>query len=1147
MRYSNSRWSWIIVLVGSLWSVSLAQKKPDIREFEPGKSIERELAGGDVHAYSINVTAGKFLGVIVDQRGIDVILALFAPDGKQLTEVDSPNGTQGPEPISVVAKASGLYRLEVRVPDKKAAAGRYEAKIEALRDATPEDSKAENLKTLAATLAATHTEEDRAALLMKEKELVTRDLLQALKGLGKSFERRDKYPAALSAHLSAQRVAEQIGDHAEIAISLRRSGENYFALGNNAQASAYFFKSLAAFEALGDRAAAAGTLNFLGIVNHQLGNLAEAIEFYQKSLALWREVGNQASIATAIRNIGNIHVLQGNYTAALSHYQQSLAMTEALKDENGLASTLNNMAVVYENQGNLTQSLESYRKSFALREKLGNKRGMANARNNLGGIYQMMGDYQQALEYFQQSLTIRHAIEDKFGVASTLQNIGFNYKAMGDGALALKYFQQSLTLAEEMGNKILIIALRNQLGDLADKAGDYPKAAEHYEKCLSLSEAAGSKIETAKSLNGLAHVHFSEGRHKLAAEFAERAATLAREIGTRHQLIAALTTAGRTYHALNQPVESRQAFAEAITVTESLRSSVAGQEARATLFATAQQPYELYLDVLMQQHKEHPSAGHDVLALQVNEAGRARSLLEALSEARADIRQGVDPVLLQRERSLQQQLNARAERQTRLLSGKHTAEQAAALKKEIYTLTTEYRDVQAQIRQRSPRYAALTQPQPLTVRELQTDVLDADTLLLEYALGEDKSYLWAMTPTSVTSFELPKRAEIEAAVRRAVTLLSDGKQWATSNRIQAEYAEVAGRLSQILLVPVAAQLNGKRLLIVGDSALQYLPFGALPSPKSKVQGPKSRNGRQITGYGQPLIIEHEIVSLPSASTLAILRRETANRARPTKNIAVLADPVFEREDERVSVAATGSQTVSKAGASSASKDTNSELTNSRYLLERAFGPGLQAATAEGGASRVILRIPRLAFTRREADAILAIAPAGEGMKALDFRASRETATSAELAQYRIVHFATHGLLNSEHPELSGIVLSLVNEAGQPVDGFLRLHEIYNLQLSADMVVLSACQTGLGKEIRGEGLVGLTRGFMHAGALRVVASLWKVDDAATAELMKRFYRGMLKDNLRPAAALRAAKVEMWKQKRWNAPFYWAAFELQGEWK
>jgi CHAT domain-containing protein len=166
---------------------------------------------------------------------------------------------------------------------------------------------------------------------------------------------------------------------------------------------------------------------------------------------------------------------------------------------------------------------------------------------------------------------------------------------------------------------------------------------------------------------------------------------------------------------------------------------------------------------------------------------------------------------------------------------------------------------------------------------------------------------------------------------------------------------------------------------------------------------------------------------------------------------------------------------------------------------------------------------------------------------LDFRASRATSISDDLSQYRIVHFATHGLLNSQHPKLSGLVLSLVDERGQPQDGFLQLHEIFNLRLPAELVVLSACQTGLGKEIKGEGLVGLTRGFMYAGAARVMASLWQVSDAGTAELMKRFYRGLLKERKRPAAALRAAQVEMWRRPQWQAPYYWGAFVLQGEWK
>jgi CHAT domain-containing protein len=191
---------------------------------------------------------------------------------------------------------------------------------------------------------------------------------------------------------------------------------------------------------------------------------------------------------------------------------------------------------------------------------------------------------------------------------------------------------------------------------------------------------------------------------------------------------------------------------------------------------------------------------------------------------------------------------------------------------------------------------------------------------------------------------------------------------------------------------------------------------------------------------------------------------------------------------------------------------------------------------------------RLLSTRREAAAISALVPERERMQALDFEASRTTALKPELGEYRIVHFATHGMLNNIHPELSGLVLSLVDESGRRQDGFLRLQDIYNLKLPADLVVLSACRTGLGKEIKGEGLIGLTRGFMYAGAPRIVASLWKVDDRATSELMKRFYQGMLgPEALRPAGALRQAQTSIWKENRWREPYYWAAFVLQGEWK
>jgi len=404
---------------------------------------------------------------------------------------------------------------------------------------------------------------------------------------------------------------------------------------------------------------------------------------------------------------------------------------------------------------------------------------------------------------------------------------------------------------------------------------------------------------------------------------------------------------------------------------------------------------------------------------------------------------------------------------------------------------------------------------------------------LEYALGDEKSFLWAVTPDSVTSYELPKRSEIEAAARRMYELLTARNQRKAGETIEqrrvrisaadAQYQDAADRLSGMVLSPVAAQLGKKRLFVVSDGPLQYIPFAALIDP----------TGTKVQSSKHSLVAKYEIVSSPSASVLALQRRELSGRKEAPESLAVFADPVFDEADDRVRVISSNGNKAAKSRVVRSRIQLPTDLERSA----RDFGISFSDSPS---------KIRRLPFSRSEAEAILEFAPR-DSFKALDFRASRKAAIDTEMSRYRILHFATHGLLNNEHPELSGIVLSLIDERGRPVDGFLRLNEIYNLELPAELVVLSACQTALGKHVKGEGLVGLVRGFMYAGSKRVVASLWKVDDEATAELMKTFYRGMLKEGLRPAAALRAAKVEMSRDKRWQSPYYWAAFELQGEWR
>ncbi|HEY9613446.1 CHAT domain-containing protein, partial [Allocoleopsis sp.] len=620
----------------------------------------------------------------------------------------------------------------------------------------------------------------------------------------------------------------------------------------------------------------------------------------------------------------------------------------------------------------------------------------------------------------------------------------------------------------------------NNIGKAYDELGEKQKALEYFNQSLPIFRVVGDKRGEAATLYNFAYLELNRGN-----------------------LSAALTR-----------IEA------AINIIEDLRTKIASQELRASYFATVQGYYEFYIDLLMQLHKTNPSKGYDVQALNASERARARSLLELLTEAHANIRQGADPKLLEQERTLQQHLDATEQRRIQLLSTQYTNKQLAEIKQQQDSLNTQLEQVQEQIRRTSPRYASLKYPQPLTLSEIQQQVLDDNTLLLEYSLGEDRSYLWAVTKTSINSYELPKRADIEKAAQSFYE--NTGKQKAPEQRglgavPREDSLEVTTKLSQILLSPVAGQLAGKRLLIVSDGALQYLPFAALPTPDSigKDKNPV------------PLIVNYEIVNSPSASTVAIIRQDTNGRRLAPKKVAVIADPVFSKDDERLK--------------------TSVGATTGGLPLQSANLNDLDSLALTRSATETGVTFQRLPFTRKEGDRILSLIPNTQSQSAFDFAANRATATNPQLSQYQIVHFATHGILNSQNPELSGVVLSLVDEKGTPQNGFLRLNDIFNLNLPAELVVLSACETGLGKEIKGEGLVGLTRGFMYAGAPRVMVSLWSVADEGTSELMSRFYKKMLQDKLQPAAALRAAQIEMLQTPQWKSPYYWAAFTLQGEWK
>lgn len=901
-----------------------------------------------------------------------------------------------------------------------------------------------------------------------------------------------KYEVALALYRA-------LGEREQTAAMLYNLGFVTRALGEMPQALAFYQQALALQRGGTDRGAEAATLNDIGEVDVLLGEMLAAKDYLAQALLIRQQIGDKNGTAITLNNLGVAARIAGEYEKAREHYEQVLPLRRALGDKLGEGVTLHNLAAIYQVLGDLPKAQELLRQAVALMRLAGDKHGEANSLKNLGDVYRELGDWPQARAHYEQALALKRLVGDKRGEAIALSHVGSAYRALGDLPKALECQQQALRLIQEIGDKLSQAGVLNNLGAVYNSLGDLPQALQHYEQALALCREVGEKRREADTLKNLALIHRDQG-----------------------QLAAAHTQ-----------------IEQAIALLELIRAAAGNDTDRAAFLATVLDFYELQTDLLMQMHKQAPQAGHEQQALESSEQSRARSLLETLHETRADLRTGVPAALLEREQNLRQRLTAGLDQFSRLLKSNHTAAQKAAAEEALDVLVAEQRRLQTELKKNSPRYAALTQPQPLTTAELQTQVLDDDTLLLEYALGEKRSYLWLVSTTAVSAYELPPRAKIEAAARQVYELLTArqpqsgltaAQQRARVTAAETAFSPQAAALSQMLLGPVTAKLGKQRLAIVAGGALAYVPFAGLPDPAAD-------------GAGKPLLAAHEIINLPSASVLAMLRNEFTGRQKAEGTVAVLADPVFETDDPRVLIARKTSPP--RKGADKLATKPQPEPAALTAELARAVRSFKGSANlADNTPAQHLTRLP---FSREEADAIAALAPAGKVLRATGFQASRAMSQKEELGRYRFVHFATHGLLNAEHPELSGLVFSLVDEAGQPQDGFLRLHEIYNLRLSAEVVVLSACQTALGKEVRGEGLIGLTRGFMHAGAPHVVASLWQVDDLATAELMKRFYTAMLKQNLRPAAALRAAQLELFGQKRYAAPFYWAAFTLQGDWR
>ncbi|MBW4613612.1 MAG: tetratricopeptide repeat protein [Desmonostoc vinosum HA7617-LM4] len=969
-----------------------------------------------------------------------------------------------------------------------------------------------------------------------------------LNNIGLVYDSLGDKQKALSFFNQALPISRAVGNKRGEATTLNNIGLVYNSLGDKQKALSFFNQTLTIDRATSDRQGEATTLNNIGSVYSDLGDKQKALSFYNQALPLRRATSDRRGEAATLANIGNVYDDLGDKQKALSFYNQALPILRAVGYIEGEATTLNNIGLVYDDLGDKQKALSFYNQALAIHRTVGNRAGEATVLNNIGLVYDSLADKQKALTFYNQALPIFRAVGNKEGEANTLTNIGVVYSDLGDKQKALSFYNQALPISRAIGDRQRESETLNGIGAVYSDLGDKQKALSFYNQALSIKRAIVDRKGEAIALSDIGTVYSDLGDKQKALSFYNQALPISRAIGYRAGEASILVNIGAVYSDLGDKQKALSfynqalpilravgyraaqastlyniAFTErnrgnlqqaltqveaAIKIIEDLRTKIDSQELRASYFASKQDVYKFYIDLLMQLHKKDPSKGYDALALQASDRSRARSLIELLTEANIDIKKDIDPKLLAEEQRLQLLVDAKEKQLSQLSTQKEPPNQLVAqTKQQLENLLKQQQELKVKIRATNPEYANLKYPQPLTLSEIQQQ-LDKNTLLLQYSLGEERSYLWVVTPNSLDTYELPKREQIEKLAKNLYNnyLRNPGMQGVSPE----ETAKAADELSKLILAPVADKLEQQRIVIVGDDALQYIPFAALTS------------GKSATGSNyQPLVVNHEIISLPSISTIAIIRQQLKTRAKAPKTLAILADPVFTASDERV----TG-------------KSTN---TNNDLDIE------LQQSALNRSARNINLsQIERLKNTRTEAQEILKLIPS-DRLQAFDFDANYNWATNKQLSQYRMLHFATHGFLDSTNPELSGIVLSLIDKQGKPQKGFLRLAEIFNLDFPAELVVLSACETGLGKEVKGEGLVGLTRGLMYAGAARVVVSLWNVNDEATSLLMRQFYSEMLQRGLSPAAALRAAQLKLWQQEQWRNPYSWAGFTLLGEWQ
>lgn len=858
--------------------------------------------------------------------------------------------------------------------------------------------------------------------------------------------------------------------------------------------------------------------------------------------------------------------VKGQFKEAEETAKQALELSQKMGDKKRVLVAMLYLGSAYYGQGRRPEALEVFQNTVALARETGNQKGLSRALNNTAGVLGDMGRYEESIGYLLQCLDVARTLGDEPMQFTALLNVGQLYIRLGDPDKAEAPLLDSLRLARGLKHSDLVSNPSKVATEMALRVlAEMEITRERFQPALKyLDQVRESHPENAQAqielLNGLAVVHQRLGEYQKAAEVLQEAMPIAEKADSAYypQLVGNLGEAQESLGQLNEALASEnralailrktggnpddewqmerrighidrtlakreEAFAHyenSIHTIELLRASALNTEGGLASFsARSQTVYEEAADLLY-------DLGRPGEALEMAERGRARAFLDMLAQSRSGLPDELTPEQRKQEDSKLARITAV---QKQLWKPDLTPAEEKKIKADLTAAEDDLETFHVEVRRTNPQYASIHYTEPINVSLIQKNLLGSHTVLLEFLLGEKRSLVWVVSKQMLSVGVLPPRKEIEEEVEAYRKLLTERTSALT---LQASLDEIARRGKHLygsLLQPVSSAIpSGSTLIIVPDGNLGYLPFESLVVATR----------HSPTGVIQPayLLDKFAIAYGPSASALAAVEEANTGTLERTKTLLAFGDPVVER----------GMSLAKNAPANGATRSAVAEPQTNPEQAAAVPAPAAPADTISEEYAERGFSLVRLPFTRDEVLGISNLYPSSQRQVYLGEDAREETVKSERLNAYRYIHFASHGFIDESHPERSGILFSRSPNSSE--DGVLQMGEIMRLKLNADLVTLSACSTGLGKLVNGEGMLGLTRAFFYAGARNVTVSLWNVNDSATATLMKSFYEN-LNRGLPKGAALRQAKLSLLRGENnlWRHPYFWAPFVLVGEGK